>query len=70
VKGQRHNGEHKFNIGPAVQWRPTKSTHLDLVTTFGCTDESVDAESFVVFGWDFDKGGEVDHYHPTSGIRN
>jgi hypothetical protein len=70
VKGQRHNGEHKFNIGPAIQWRPTKNTHLDLTATFGCTDDAVDCETFVVFGWDFDKGGEVSHYTPTSGMHN
>lgn len=70
VEGDRDNGEHKFNIGPAVQWRPTKNTHVDLVATFGCTDDSVDVETFVVIGWDFDKGGEVSHYKPTSGMRN
>jgi hypothetical protein len=70
VAGERDNGEHKFNIGPAIQWRPTKNTHLDLVATFGCTDDAVDVETFVVFGWDFDKGGEVTHYKPTSGMRN
>ncbi len=70
VEGERDNGEHKFNIGPSVQWRPTKNTHIDLVATFGCTDDAVDVETFVVLGWDFDKGGEVDHYKPTSGMRN
>jgi hypothetical protein len=70
VAGERDNGEHKFNIGPSIQWRPTKNTHLDIVSLFGCTDDSVDVESFVIFGWDFDKGGEVTHYKPVSGQRN
>lgn len=26
VEGERDQGEHKFNIGPSLQWRPTKST--------------------------------------------
>ena len=69
VEGERDHGEHKFNIGPSVQWRPTKSTHLDLVCTFGCTDDAVDTETFIVFGWDFDKGGEVNRYKPVSGLR-
>ena len=40
VAGERGNGENKFQIGPSLQWRPTKKTHLDLVGLFGCTNES------------------------------
>ncbi|WP_265592743.1 transporter [Verrucomicrobium sp. BvORR034] len=72
VAGERDNGEHKFQIGPSVQWRPSHNTHIDLVGLFGCTDESPDFEGFVVFGIDFGslKGGEDHHYKPVSGLRN
>lgn len=68
IAGERNNGEHKFNIGPSLQWRPTKNTHLDLVCTFGCTSDAPRTESFVVFGWDFG-GGDEARYKPVSGMR-
>ncbi|MEY4483497.1 MAG: hypothetical protein RL693_949 [Verrucomicrobiota bacterium] len=71
TKGNRDNGEHKFQIGPSLQWRLSKNTHLDLVGMFGCTDESPSFEGFVVFGYDF--GGrepkKTEGYKPVSGAR-
>ena len=73
IAGERNNGEHKFQVGPSIQWRPTKNTHLDLVALFGCTNDSPRVEAFVIFGFDFG-GGEPKKsdvkYAPVSGLRN
>ena len=72
VAGERDNGEHKFQVGPSLQWRINKNTHLDLVALFGCTNDSPRVEGFVILGWDFG-GGESKpdiHYKPVSGMRN
>ncbi|QIF00098.1 hypothetical protein [Roseimicrobium sp. ORNL1] len=65
----RGSGEQKFNIGPSVQWRLSNQAHLDLVCLFGCTNESPETESYVVFGWDFGGPSKESHYKPTSGTR-
>jgi hypothetical protein len=66
----RGSGEQKFNIGPSVQWRFSNRAHLDLVCLFGCTDDSPDTESYVVFGWDFGGPSKEDsHYKPVGGTR-
>lgn len=74
IAGERNNGEHKFQVGPSIQWRPTKHTHLDLVGLFGCTSDSPRFEGFIVFGYDFGGGGEPvksdSRYAPVSGLRN
>lgn len=71
VAGDRDNGESKFQIGPSIQWRPTKRTHLDLVGLFGCTDASPIFEGFVVFGIDFGGPAKSEgHYAPVSGRHN
>jgi len=67
VKGDRHNGEKKFQIGPSVQWRPTHNTHLDLVALVGCTKDSPDYEGFVIYGIDLGRPGSPSHYKPVSG---
>jgi hypothetical protein len=69
VTGARGDGEQKFQIGPSLQWRPTKNTHLDLVGLFGCTNDSPSFEGFLVFGLDF-SGGSKEGYNPVSGQRN
>jgi len=52
-------------LGPSFQWRPTANTHVDIVPLFGLTDDSPDAQVFVVIGIDF--GGGEDHgFSPTS----
>jgi hypothetical protein len=52
-------------LGPSFQWRPTPGTHVDIVPLFGLTDDSPDAQVFVVFGIDFGSGGEHG-FSPTS----
>ncbi len=51
-------------LGPSFQWRPTPSTHVDIVPLFGLTDDSPVAQIFVVFGIGF--GGEEHGFAPTS----
>ena len=66
VAGQRSNPEIQFQVGPSVQWRLSKSTHLDLVCLFGTTNASPRTESYVIFGWDFG-GGDAPVHAPASG---
>ncbi len=59
-------GQNWFLIGPSLQWRPTPSTHLDLVPLIGCTKYSPEVEAYLVFGYDFGTGTKKEHYAPTS----
>lgn len=67
VEGARDDAEHKFLIGPQLQWRPTKKTHLNLVGLFGCTDDSPDFEGWLIFGYDFGSPSEKQSNAPVSG---
>ena len=55
-KGARGPAPIEFDIGPSLQWRPTRNTHVDIVPLFGVTNDSPRAEVFVVFGIDFGRG--------------
>lgn len=66
VRGERNDPEIKFVVGPSIQWRPTRNTHLDLVPLFGVTDDSPKLEAYVVFGFDFGPGNERGPRAPTS----
>ncbi|MCX7007823.1 MAG: hypothetical protein NTY53_11355 [Kiritimatiellaeota bacterium] len=61
VAGARAEPEKTLVIGPSVQWRLTRNTHLDLVPMFGVTTDSPRIQSFIVFGYDF--GGEDKTVH-------
>lgn len=68
----RGTPEHKFLLGPSIQWLPTRNSHLDLVALAGLTPDSPDLEAYVVFGIDFDWGhhGQAKKVHgPVSGMR-
>lgn len=69
----RAHPEIQFEVGPSIQWRISKNTHLDLVCLFGTTNQGPRTESFLVFGWDFGGGtGQPkapDRYAPVSGTR-
>jgi hypothetical protein len=69
VDGARNDPEKKFIIGPQLQWRPTKSMHIDLAGLFGCTEDSPDFEGWLIVGFDF--GGPSGHKSnaPVSGRR-
>ena len=66
----RGNPEHKVQVGPSIQFRPSDNMHLDLVALAGLTDESPDLEAWLVFGWDFGGGsGGSKVRAPVSGRR-
>lgn len=54
-----------FLIGPSVQWRPTKRTHLDIAPLFGVTGSAPAAEVFLFFGIEFGSGSK-----PAEGIES
>ena len=54
--GARDDPEIAFLLGPTIQWRPTRNTHLDIAPLFGLTDDSPDAQVYVVFGIDLFPG--------------
>lgn len=64
--GSRNDPEQKFIIGPSMQWRPTKSMHIDMVGLFGCTKDSPDFEGWLIVGFDFGGGGEKTGNKPVS----
>ena len=49
-KGGRGDASREVSIGPSFQWRPTESTHVDLVALFGVTDDAPQVETYLVFG--------------------
>jgi hypothetical protein len=63
--GSRGDPEIKFLIGPSIQWRPTRHSHLDLVPLIGTTSDSPHVEAYVVFGIDIGAGDDRG-YTPTS----
>jgi hypothetical protein len=68
VHAGRDNPEEQFLIGPSVQLRPSKRTHLDLVALIGTTQESPNLEAFIIFGIELGKigGGDSGGYSPAS----
>jgi Putative MetA-pathway of phenol degradation len=69
VDGERNNPEHKFIIGPQLQWRPSKNMHIDLVAMAGCTKDSPDFEGWLIIGYDFGGSSEKHGNAPISGRR-
>lgn len=64
-KGNRHDPEIGFLIGPSLQWRPRPNMHLDIVPLLGVLHDSPRVESYIVFGIDF--GSASSHVSaPTS----
>ncbi|HEX5492428.1 MAG TPA: hypothetical protein VFX07_14285 [Candidatus Udaeobacter sp.] len=55
-KDTRGDPENTFVIGPAIAWKPTLHTRLDISPLFGATEDSPVADVFVAFSWLF--GGE------------
>lgn len=57
--GERGRPANSFVIGPSIQWRPTNRTFLDVVgltgTTGSSNPESIQAQMFIVFGYQFGK---------------
>ena len=65
-QGARGPAPYEVDIGPSLQWLPTRNTHLDLVPLFGVTGQSPHIEAFLVFGWDFGPGNNRPGYAPIS----
>lgn len=53
TEGNRSHQEVAFSIGPSLQYRPTNRTFLDVVGLFGCTEDSPEAQMYVIFGYQF-----------------
>lgn len=64
--GNRNNGEHKFQIGPSIQWSPSRNTWFNFVALVGCTDESPSFETFVIVGHNFGSFASGEHSGPVS----
>ena len=64
--GNRANPEKLFRIGPSLQWRPTRNTHLDIVPLFGCSHDAPVVESYLVFGIDFGAEGAPTVLEPAA----
>jgi hypothetical protein len=66
-KDTRNNPENWFQLGPSIQWRPTRRTHLDLVPLFGLTGHAPVCEVFLFFGFEFGPGSvEQERVNPAS----
>ncbi|HEY8241627.1 MAG TPA: hypothetical protein VIH35_09280 [Kiritimatiellia bacterium] len=52
-EGARGEAAHELSVGPSLQLRTSKDSHLDLVALFGVTDDAADIETFFVFGYAF-----------------
>jgi hypothetical protein len=69
-KADRNQYETQFLIGPSVQLRPTKNTHLDLVALIGTNDDAPNVEAYVIFGIEFGRLGgakKEEGYTPAAG---
>lgn len=65
-KGARGPAPYEVDIGPSLQWLPTRNTHLDLVPLFGVTGDSPHIEAYFVFGYDFGPGNNRVPMAPVS----
>jgi hypothetical protein len=62
----RDDGEHKFQIGPSIQWSPSRNTWVNLVGLVGCTEDSPSFEGFVIVGHNFGSFAEPGGLSPVS----
>lgn len=44
---------HEFDVGPSVQWKPTKDTHVDFTAFRGMTKDSPMSELWLIIGYNF-----------------
>lgn len=62
----RNHAPCEIDIGPSVQWRPTKNMHVDFVPLVGVTSDSPHVEAYVVLGYDFGSIREKSPQAPVS----
>lgn len=65
-EGDRSNAPIEIDIGPSIQWRPTRNTHLVIVPLFGVTSDSPRVEAWFIFGVDFGGKHEKEVSAPVS----
>jgi hypothetical protein len=53
----RSDPAYEFLIGPSINVRPTRNTFITVSPQFGVTDNSPDAEVFVIAGFNFSLSG-------------
>lgn len=68
-KGARGDPERMIVGGPSIQWRPTPTTHFDVVTLFGLGPDDRDLTVFLVYGIDFGPEHAKSAKAPTSARR-
>lgn len=51
--GARDDWSNNVRVGPSIQYRPTKRTHIDFAAIFGVTSESRLADVFLIIGFEF-----------------
>jgi hypothetical protein len=66
VAGERGHPERRFLIGPTMQIRPTKNSHVDLVAMWSTTQDGPGFQGFVIFGYDFGRVIGEHHYEPAT----
>jgi hypothetical protein len=57
TKDSRNDPEIEFLIGPSINVRPTRWSFVTVAPLFGTTEDSPDAEIFVIAGFNFRFGG-------------
>ncbi len=65
-QGARHLSPMEVDLGPSLQWRPTRRCHVDLVPLAGLTSDSPHVEAWLVIGFDFGSGSEKSVTAPVS----
>ncbi len=66
VEGARSDPAQEVLLGPSLQWRPWRNTHLDVVPLFGLTGDAPDLEMYVIFGIDLGPGHQGGGFSPVS----
>lgn len=69
VAEDRGHAGQKFVLGPNLQWRPTKNTHVNLAALAGCTEDSPEFEGWFIVGYDFGGPSKNTGNSPVSGRR-
>jgi hypothetical protein len=68
--GIRDHPSRRFVVGPAIAWKPTANTRIDISPLFGVTHDAPRASVFVVFSMLFGPGGESPQAEAPASTRN
>lgn len=61
----QHPRPTEIDIGPSIQWRPVRSSHIDVVPLVGLTSDSPHVELWMVGGFDFGPGNAEPEVAPV-----